>query len=444
MAQTRKPEYLNLPASTTHFGINLLGVACFFAAFILTRETHSITQAIVSILALVIPIQAYEMFYKKRYMNSTAGLTAKRPVNNIRVLIKLLGLLTTLGLIIFLYWLLPEYRSGFYQGFYDFMKVVLPILLLFSWSYFIEMDIRMANPKDGYYMMGCLALGRWKEVERPALYEHLRQWGVKGFFLPLMFTYMIGNFGFLTGNFNFNRLTGDFMALYDYLYGFIFTIDLAFACVGYMFMFKVCDTHIRSAEPTLLGWVAAVICYKPFWEVLFYGAYFNYDDGYYWGHWLAENMPLKILWGSTILALITVYSLATVSLGLRFSNLTFRGLVTNGPYRFSKHPAYVTKCISWWMISIPFISSAGFWDAFRLSLLLAGVCAIYYVRARTEENHLSNYPEYVQYANWMNEHGLLAWLGRLVPYLRYSEERARSWGSRIKHKVDGYEKEVRN
>lgn len=439
MAQ-QKQQTLTLPESTTHFGINLLGVVCFFAAFMLMRNFDIRTQAIVSILALIVPIQIYEIFYKKRYRNPTVGLTAKRSINNLRVFIKLLGLFATLGLIAFLYWLLPEYRNGFYGRFFHFITPVLAVLLIFSWSYFIEMDIRMTNPKDGYYMMGCLVLGKWKEVERVVLYEHFRQWAVKAFFLPLMFIYMTNNFGFLTNNFDFDRLTSDFMVFYDYLYGFIFTIDLAFACVGYMFMFKICDTHIRSAEPTLFGWFAAVMCYKPFWEVLFYGAYFNYDDGYFWGNWLADNLPLKILWGSAILVLITIYSLATVSLGLRFSNLTFRGLVTNGPYRFSKHPAYLTKNISWWMISIPFISSAGFWEAFRLCLLLGGVNLIYYLRARTEENHLSNYPEYVQYANWMNEHGMLAWLGRLIPYLQYSEERAQSWGSRVKHKVDGYEK----
>jgi len=43
---------------------------------------------------------------------------------------------------------------------------------------------------------------------------------------------------------------------------------------------------------------------------------------------------------------------------------------------------------------------------------------IYFMRARTEERHLSHDPTYVQYALWMNEHGVLRVLNR-VPVLRY-------------------------
>jgi hypothetical protein len=43
---------------------------------------------------------------------------------------------------------------------------------------------------------------------------------------------------------------------------------------------------------------------------------------------------------------------------------------------------------------------------------------IYFMRARTEERHLSRDPTYVQYALWMNEHGVLRWVNR-VPLLRY-------------------------
>ena len=35
------------------------------------------------------------------------------------------------------------------------------------------------------------------------------------------------------------------------------------------------------------------------------------------------------------------------------------------------------------------------------------------------ERHLSRDPTYVAYAEWMNKHGMIAWLGRLIPALRY-------------------------
>ena len=35
----------------------------------------------------------------------------------------------------------------------------------------------------------------------------------------------------------------------------------------------------------------------------------------------------------------------------RFSNLTHRGIITSGPYRFTKHPSYVSKNIAWSFVS---------------------------------------------------------------------------------------------
>ncbi len=35
--------------------------------------------------------------------------------------------------------------------------------------------------------------------------------------------------------------------------------------------------------------------------------------------------------------------------------------------------------------------------------------AIYYLRAKTEERHLSLDPVYVQYARWIDAHGIFRW-----------------------------------
>lgn len=130
-------------------------------------------------------------------------------------------------------------------------------------------------------------------------------------------------------------------------------------------------------------------------------------------------MPaVKFAWAAMLVLLLAIYALSTVAFGLRFSNLTARGIITDGPYRFSKHPAYLSKNLSWWMISVPFVATAPVL-ALTNCLQLLLVNAIYYARARTEEAHLSRDPDYVRYALWMNEHGLLAWLGRRWSWLRY-------------------------
>ncbi len=195
-------------------------------------------------------------------------------------------------------------------------------------------------------------------------------------------------------------------------------MDLLFATVGYVLSFRIIDTHIRTAEPTMLGWAVALFCYEPFYS-LFGRQYLKYDEGYGFGAWLEPWPIFRWVWAAIILSLIGIYMLATVNFGVRFSNLTHRGILTDGPYRLCKHPAYVCKNLSWWFVSIPFIGHHGALEALRHSLLLAGINFIYFMRARTEEAHLSRDPTYVEYALWMNEHGLLRFLGKGIPLLRY-------------------------
>ena len=115
--------------------------------------------------------------------------------------------------------------------------------------------------------------------------------------------------------------------------------------------------------------------------------------------------------------------MATVAAGIRFSNLTYRGLWNTGPYRWTKHPAYVFKNVSWWLVSLPFIANSGA-AAVKCSLLLLGVNALYFLRAKTEEAHLSHYPEYVAYATAMNDKSIFRWCAKLLPFLKYRPPRA--------------------
>ena len=66
------------------------------------------------------------------------------------------------------------------------------------------------------------------------------------------------------------------------------------------------------------------------------------------------------------------------------------------------------------MISVPFIAGAGWPQAVQSCLLLGGVNLIYFLRARTEERHLSRDPVYREYTAFIAEHGLLAVARRFV------------------------------
>ncbi len=184
--------------------------------------------------------------------------------------------------------------------------------------------------------------------------------------------------------------------------------DVVYSATGYATSVRLLDTHVESSEPTVAGWLVALVCYEPFWGTI-YDRYLAYDSGLAWGDWLADVPALRAAWACTILFLVGVYSWASVTFGLRFSNLTRRGILTNGPYRWTKHPAYVAKNLAWWLVSIPFAVEAEWPERIRLCLLMLGVNFIYFLRAKTEERHLRVAPEYVEYERWIDQHGIFRW-----------------------------------
>jgi len=403
--------------------INLTGLAGFFAALIafsMLPDVNATSRTVVCVLALVLPIAALEITFLKTHRRGSTGLDFSRPqaIDEKRVAVKLVGLCGTIMTIGVVYWLLPLYHEAFFQPFWQTTAYVLPIIMALAVPYFALVDRYMTDPEDAYYHAGLAFLGQRSSTSGTALRQFALGWTIKAFFLPLMFVYLTQMISFLL-DYDMAVVKTSFIGFYEFAWKTALAIDVVFACTGYVLTFRVLDSHIRTTDPTLAGWLPTIICYYPFW-VLLSDRYFAYDsDGLTWGGLLATHPALQLLWGSAILVLMVIYALSSTAFGLRFSNLTHRGILTNGPYRWSKHPAYIAKNLSWWMIAIPFINEAGPAEAVRLSLLLAFVNLIYYLRARTEERHLSSDPVYVTYAIAMNKRALLSPLARLIPQLKY-------------------------
>jgi protein-S-isoprenylcysteine O-methyltransferase Ste14 len=193
---------------------------------------------------------------------------------------------------------------------------------------------------------------------------------------------------------------------------FMFVLDVQIGTVGYLVTMRPLDAHIRSGNPFLGGWIAALLCYPPFvWGIIgANGQILSYEVATVgWGHWLADNPALLWLWGGWLVFLTAIYAWATVIFGIRFSNLTYRGVLTNGPYRFTRHPAYLSKNLFWWSSVMPFFVTSGSpVDAIRNCFFLLVVNAIYYWRARTEEAHLmAEDRKYREYHAWMERYGLV-------------------------------------
>src|SRR3546814_4847877 len=82
----------------------------------------------------------------------------------------------------------------------------------------------------------------------------------------------------------------------------------------------------------------------------------NFSDGS-WMHWFAGHPWLLSATGIVLVLLTAIYAWATVAFGLRFSNLTHRGILTHGPYALSRHPAYLAKNLFWWCATLPFLTT---------------------------------------------------------------------------------------
>jgi len=62
---------------------------------------------------------------------------------------------------------------------------------------------------------------------------------------------------------------------------------------------------------------------------------------------------------------------------------------------------------------LPFLPPDGsILTALKLSAMLIGVNVIYYLRAITEERHLSRDPVYREYAEFIRQHGLFSFLSK--------------------------------
>jgi hypothetical protein len=167
-------------------------------------------------------------------------------------------------------------------------------------------------------------------------------------------------------------------------YDCIFAVDCGFALVGYASESRWFGNKTRSVEPTAFGWLVCISCYPPFNSVL--GTYLPLQAG----PLIVKDEVAQLVLRAGVVGLFTIYAAATVAFGMKFSNLTNRGIVTRGPYRFIRHPAYTCKCAAWWLENVPTMTLT---KAFFLCLL----CGWYALRAFTEERHLSMDPEYVEY-----------------------------------------------
>ncbi len=424
----RRQAHAPCPRSAVSHGVGLAGLAGLglWTWFAWNRGMDGPHAGIAAVLACGLPMLLWSLLVDKVHRNPTTGLDWSRPLRPAREaldisLVKLAGLWATWGCIALFYGTARWYWDGGYAYAMALFTWAAGPLLLLSIPYVIWLDCHLVEPRDGCYAFGQWVIGGAAgKPPEGAIGGHLRAWAVKAFFLAFMLSITPANFANVIGWRTGQPLAGP-VEFANFLITLLFMIDVAFATVGYMLTMKPLDAHIRSANPHMAGWVAALICYPPF-VLMGNGGPLDYHRGTAeWSIWFAGHEALLWAWGGLLVLLTGFYAWATVAFGLRFSNLTHRGIITHGPYRWTRHPAYLAKNLFWWCSVLPFLSTTGSWiDVVRNCTLLGITSAVYYWRARTEELHLSEDPGYRAYSDWMTRHGpvtrLLGALGsRLSP-----------------------------
>jgi protein-S-isoprenylcysteine O-methyltransferase Ste14 len=439
MTAPSSPYPTALPRSDVSTGVGLAGLAGLAAWIMFCRSYPEIAAALglsgsigvergvlsghyaalATLLFTALPMVVWSVLVDKVHLRPSTGIdwSLKRPLAEVMpvAVIKLVGLWATWALIAAFYALARWYWSGNYLFAMDVLSFAIFPLVILSVPYVIWLDRALVEPRDGAFHFGAFVVGggivgrdQW---EGTAIARHWRAWAIKGFFGAFMISILPPGFAQVVEAAP-AHVIGNPVEFAMLLVTLLFLIDVQIGTVGYLLTLRPLDSHIRSGNPFLAGWLAALMCYPPFvWGIIGPNdqilSYEFATPG--WAHWFAGQTALLWAWGALLVCLTGAYAWATVVFGIRFSNLTYRGVLTNGPYRFTRHPAYLSKNLFWWASVLPFMVTGGGWlEPVRNCVFLLVVNAIYFWRAKTEEAHLlAEDPKYREYHAWMEQHGLI-------------------------------------
>lgn len=426
------------PSSDVSAGVGLSGLAGLAVWVMICRGWGQIGEALAlpgpheplsgpnaALAALLFsgtPMVLWSLLIDKVHLRASTGIdwNNPRPVREIMdvSITKVAGLWATWSILGAIYCLCRWYWRGQYLFAMDVITGIAPLLFVGTIPYVLWLDRVLIQPRDASWHFGAMLVGR-ETYDRAEVAHHFRAWAVKGFFCAFMFSILPGGFSNIV-TMDFRAVLANPILLGNATIETMFLVDVQIAMVGYLLTMKPLDAQIRSANPYLAGWVAALVCYPPF-ILMGEGGVLDYrTNGSEWTFWLEGHAILLWIWAAALVVLTAIYAWATVAFGLRFSNLTYRGVLTNGPYAFTRHPAYLSKNTFWWLSTLPFLTTThSLVDAVRNTVILGLVSGVYYWRAKTEEAHLlGEDPKYREYHVWMAEHGLITSafnrLGRLA------------------------------
>jgi len=324
----------------------------------------------------------------------------------------------------------PFYQNNYYENWRITCGYLYSLYCVLGLPYALVTNLfrghKFENRSDPNFVILLLLRRGWRRLRtigsrHPTMHCHwrlrnrrigvvLRDLLVKVFFIPLMVTFLYIEFSGFAGNFIsfWHTIVEDapwrpgFDAFYGTYFHGLFIMDVGLGLIGYASSSRWLDNKSKSVDPNLLGWFVALACYPPFNGVT--AGYLPYN-GMGGGEPYALFQPVwvDVLLKCITLACFTLYVWATTAFGMRFSNLTNRGIITRGPYAVVRHPAYMAKNIAWWS---EFVRS--FHSPWQFAFMV-GWNVIYYLRAITEERHLRADPDYLAYCNVVKYRFIPGW-----------------------------------
>jgi protein-S-isoprenylcysteine O-methyltransferase Ste14 len=345
--------------------------------------------------------------------------------------IKFLGVLLGTAFIFTAFWLFPEYHSYKY---FAYIEEAVPIFLVFflpvSFLGILAAELFVGTEKDAEYFFGKLFFLDLENINWGKVKTGILEWVIRLFFLTLNFLAAV----LLISNFRLgNPLTlgVDFLTSVLSILGILYLLIIFTILPGYIFSSRLINTQVKKIDLTMLGWMATFVCYPPFFDLLG-KEYLNYTGvvmqntgqqaWYYFGSPVPIfGVPIFLYLLAFIIIISEIIHLwGESTMNIHSSNLTNRGIVTGGPYKFTKHPVYVSKCVGWFFIALPFLSGENILDSLRITVLFFGVVGLYMLRAYSEEKLLATDLNYVKYALWIDENGLFSFLQKFLPFTSFS------------------------
>jgi len=378
------------------------------------------------VVAITLVVSAY--FFVSEISRREWGPRPERSVAAILdgTVTRFFGVLVGISGILVAVWLFPEYDRGssralIYEAAPLFLAIALPFSLLVT---FITELIR-GHAADGTYQFGLLARLRFSEMNGELLLNGVLEWLMRGIFVLINFLAASIFIGRLRSN-GLPNFSEGFSSLVTSLDSFIFAIILLVILPGYLFASRLIGTNIKKIDRTWFGWMITLSAYSPLNAAVFtaWVTYRPLQDIYgetpVWIALSTDYPAILLALGTAIIAMAIVHLWGEAILGIRSSNLALRGIITNGPFAFTKHPVYVSKSFQWAFIFLPILNAVGILDAVRSGILFLLVCILFGARALAEERLLAKDEGYVRYALYMDRHSIFAPIGRLLPFMSFS------------------------